>query len=102
MYNKDNQIRFKTSMLRSSFCDYSGAYILFKGIITLANTATQDQPKNNANKKVIFKNCEPFTNYTSRINNTQVDDAHDIDVVMTMYNLTKYRDNYSKTSKILW
>ena len=48
-------------MLRSSLCDYSDAYILVKGTITVANTAAQDQPNNGANKKVIFKNCAPFT-----------------------------------------
>ena len=59
-YNKDNQIRFKTSVLRSSLHDYSDAYILVKGTITVANTAVQVQPNNAANKKVIFKNCAPF------------------------------------------
>ena len=52
--------------------------------------------------KVIFKNCAPFTNGISRINNTHVDDAHDIDVVTPMYDLIKYSDNYSKTSGPLW
>ena len=61
-----------------------------------------DAAPNNANKKVILKNCAPFTKCMSRINNTQVDDAHDIDVVMPMYNLVEYRDNYSKTSGVLW
>ena len=53
MYNKDNQIRFKTSMLRSSLCDYSDTYILFKGTVTVANTAAAGVA-NNANKRVIF------------------------------------------------
>ena len=99
-YKKDNQIRFKTSMLRSSLCDYSDGYILAKRTITVAE-ATAAAP-NNVNQKVIFKNWAPFTNCISRINNTQVDNAHDIDVVMPMYNLVKYSDNYSKTSGILW
>ena len=86
-YNKDNPIRFKTSMFRSNLCDYSEAYMLVKETITVTNTAAQDQPNNAANKKVIFKNCAPFTNCISRINNTQIDDPHDIDVVMPMYNL---------------
>ena len=60
-YNEGKEIRFKTSMLRSSLCDYSDAYILVKGTITVANTAAQDQPNNGANKKVIFKNRAPFT-----------------------------------------
>ena len=89
-------------MLRSSLSDYSNAYILVNGTITVAKTAAQDLPNNATNKKVIFKNCVSFTNCISRINNTQVDDAHDIDVVMAMYNVTEYIDNYSKILTILW
>ena len=65
-YNKDNQIKFNTSILRSSLYDYSNAYILVKGTITVAKSAAQDQPNNAANKMVIFKNCAPFTNCISR------------------------------------
>ena len=101
-YNKDNQIRYKTSMLRSSLRDYSNAYTLVKETITVANTAAAALATNNLNKKVIFKNCAPFTNCISRINNTQVNDAHDIDVVMPMYNLIEYSDNYPNSSGILW
>ena len=54
-YNEDNQIRFKTSMLSSSLCDYSVAYILVQGTITVMNTAAQAQPNNGPNKKVILK-----------------------------------------------
>ena len=50
---------------------------------------------NNANKKIIFKNCVPFTNCISRISNTQIDDAHDIDVLMPIYNLIEFSGNYS-------
>ena len=57
---------------------------------------------NNANKKVIFKNWTPFSNCMITINNAQVDEAHDIDVVMSMYNLIEDSDSYSKTSGILW
>ena len=88
-------------MLRSSLCDYSNAYILVKGTITVANTGTAAAP-NNADKKVIFKNCAPFTSCISRINNTQIDDAQYIDVVMPMYNLIEYSDTYSKTCGILF
>ena len=101
-YNEDNQIRFKTSMLMSSLKDYSVTYILGEEDIKVENKLGQDQPNNAANKKVIFKNCAPFTNCRSRINNTQVDDAHDIDVVMPMQNLIEYSDSYSKTSGIFW
>ena len=89
-------------MLKSSLCDYSDAYILVKGTITVRNTAAADADANNTNKKVIFKNCAPFTNCISEINNTQVDNAKDIDIVMPMYNLIKYSDNYAKTSGSLW
>ena len=85
-------------MLRSSLCDYSDAYILVKGNISVNNTAAA----NNTNKKVIFKNCAPFTNCISKINNTQIDNTKYIDIVMPMYNLIKYSDNYSKTSGSLW
>ena len=50
----------------------------------------------------IFKNCAPFTDCISEINNTKIDNAKDIDVVMAMYNLTEYSDNYSKTSQNSW
>ena len=89
-------------MLRSSLCDYSDAYILVKGNITVNNTAAAAAAANNANKKVIFKNCAPFTNCISKINNTQIDNAEYIDIVMLMYNLIDYSDNYSKTSGSLW
>ena len=85
-------------MLRSSLYDYSDAYILVKGNISLNNTAAAFAAANNINKKVIFKNCVPFTNCMSKINNTQVDNAEYIDIVMPMYNLIEYSDNYSKIS----
>ena len=89
-------------MLRSILCDYSDAYILVKGNITVNNTAAAGANANNNNKKVIFKNCVPFTNCISKINNTDVDNAKYIYIVMPMYNLIKYGDNYSKTSGSLW
>ena len=72
-------------MLRSSLCDYSDAYILVKGTITVANTADQDADQNDGNI----------------MNNMQVDDAHGIDVVKPMYNLLEYCDKHSKTSGLL-
>ena len=89
-------------MLRSSLCDYSDAYILVKGNITVNNTAADGAAANNTNKKVIFKNCAPFTDCISKINNTQVDNAKDIDIVMPMYNLIEYSNNYWETSGSLW
>ena len=69
-------------MLRSSLCDYSDTYILVKGNISVNNTAVEGAAANNRNKKVIFKSCAPFTNYIGKINNTQIDNAEYIDVVM--------------------
>ena len=102
IYSHHKLIKFKTSMLRSSLCDYSDAYILVKGNITVTDTAGDSTAANNTNKKVIFKNCTPFTNCISKINNTQIDNAEYIDIVMPMYNLIEYSDNYSKTSGSLW
>ena len=89
-------------MLKSSLCDYSDAYILAKGTISVNNTAAQGAAANNDDKKVIFKNCAPFTNCISEINNTQIDNAKDIDIVLPMYNLIEYSDNYAKTTGNLW
>ena len=62
-------------MLRSSLWDYRDAYILAKGNVTVNNTAAEAATTNNMNEKVIFKNCVPFTNCISKVNNTQIDDA---------------------------
>ena len=101
-YNVNSQIKLKTTMLKSSLCDYSDAYILFKGTIIVNNTAAQGAAVNNTNKKVIFKNCAPFTNCISEINNTQIENATDIDIVMPIYNLIEYSNNYAKTTGSLW
>ena len=104
MYNVNSDIRFKTTMLKSSLCDYSGAYTLVKGRITItgaeADAAARQIDKRN--KGVIFNNCAPFINCKSEINNTKIDNVKDIDIVMPMHNLIEYSDNYSKTSGSLW
>ena len=91
-------------MLKSSLCDYSDAYILVKGTITIAGEG-DDAAARQADvrdKGVAFKNCTPFANCISEINNIQVDNAKDIDIVMPMYNLIEYSDNYAKTTEDLW
>ena len=93
-YSPNKQIRFKTAMLRSSLCDYSDAYILVKGNISVNNTAGAGADANNTNKKLIYKNCAPFTDTIREINNSQVDNAKDIDIVIPIYNLIEYIDNY--------
>ena len=108
VYNDDNDddnnndIKFKTTMIRSSLCDYSDACILVKGTITVPKTADQRATVNNINKKVIFKNCALFTSCITKINNTQVDYAKDIDMIILMHNLIEYNKDYSKTSGSLW
>ena len=72
--------------------------MLITGTITVPNTATADAVVNNANKKVIFKNCVPFNDWITETNNTKIDDAQKVDVVMAMNNLIEYSDSYSNTS----
>ena len=98
-YNTDSQIKFKASMLRSSLCDYSDAYILVSGSITAEALAAGG---GNNNMQVVFKNCAPFTNCITEINNKQIDNVKNIYVVMPMYNLIEYSNNCSKTSGSLW
>ena len=103
-YNDDKQIKFKTAMLKSSLCDYSDAYILVKGKIKVTgerNDAAAGQ-QDERDKGVAFKNCAPFTSCKSDINDVDIDYCHDIDIVMPMYNLTEYSDNFAKTSGSLW
>ena len=96
-YDVNKEIRIKTSMLRSDLCDFSDAYIVVKGDITVTNP-------NNAkrNKAVAFKNNAPFINCISKINGVKIDNAEHLDVVMPMYNLLEYSKNYRKTTGILW
>ena len=98
------EIKFKTTVLRSNLCDYADAYILVKGTITITGDGDDDEEKqaDERNKGVILKNCAPFTKCISRINNTDIDNARDIDIVIPMYNLIEYSDNYAKTSRSLY
>ena len=97
-YSLNKQIRFKTAMLRTRLGDYSDAYVLVKGNITVNNTADAVLAANNINKKVTFKNCAPFTNCINKRNNTQIDNVEYIDIVMRMYNVIEYL----RTSGSLW
>ena len=86
------------------YCADAYAYILVKGTITIAGAGNYDAAKrlHERNKGAMFKNCTPFTKCISRINKKDIDNAKDIDIVMSMYNLIEYSDNYSKTSGSLW
>ena len=103
-YNVNSQIKFKTTMLKSSLCDCSDEYILVKGKITIAGAGNDAAARqaDERNKGVVFKNCAPFINCISEINNTQIDNAKDIDIVMPMYSLIEYSHNYAKTTGSLW
>ena len=103
-YNDDKQVKFKTTMLKSSLCDYSDAYMLVKGKITITGVGDDAAARqaDERDKGVAFKNCAPFTSCKSNINNVEIDYCHDIDIVMPMYNLIEYSDNYAKTSGSLW
>ena len=92
-YNENKSTRFKTPMLRSDLCDYADAYILVNGTITVAG----NQPRDRKNKPVILKNNAPFVSCITRINGELIEDADDLDIVMSMYNLLEYSKNYRKT-----
>ena len=98
-YKTNSKIKFKTSMLKPSLCDYRDVYILVGGTIVLAALEAGEW---NNNVQVVFKNCAPFTDCIGEINNTQIDKAKNIDVVMPMYNLTEHSDKYSKTLESWW
>ena len=76
VYNTNSQIRFKTSMLRSSLYDYSYAYILVSGTITITAAGADDAAKRlDERNKDVIKKCAPFTDCISEINNTQIDNS---------------------------
>ena len=103
-YSTGSGIKFKTTMLRSSFCDYADTYIFVKGTIPITGAGDNDAVKrlDERNTGVIFNNCAPFTKCISRINGTEIDIAKDIGIIIRIYNLTEYGDNYSKTFGSLW
>ena len=105
-YSHKNSIQFSITLLESSLCDYADAYILVTGNITVTRTIAGDpvqrkQPLNAATQ-VVFKNCAPFKNCRTEINDTFADYADFINITMPKYNLIEYNDNYSDTSGNLW
>ena len=99
-------IKFKTTMLRSNLCDYADSFILVKGTITITGVGDDAAARqaDERDKEVTFKYCAPFTKCISRINNTYIDNAHDIDIVVPMYNLTviiilRHLEVYGNTAK---
>ena len=96
-YNVNEEIRIKTSILRSNLCDYSDAYIVVKGIITVVRLNGVKRKKSAG-----LKNNAPFINCISKIDGVKIDNAEDLDVVMPIYNLLEYSKNYRKTTGSLW
>ena len=87
-------------MLRSNLCDYSDAYILVKGTVTVTTPGVNNNANNirdKRNRPLILKNNAPFVSCITRINGESIEDADDLDIVMSMYNLLKYSKNYRKT-----
>ena len=97
-YSVNKNIRFQTSLLRSDLCDYSNAYIVVKGRVSVTN----NNSANRIYKKLTFKNNVPLRSCITKINNIFIDNAEDLDIVMPMYNLLQYSNNYSMTSGKLW
>ena len=96
-HNVSKEIRIKTAMLRSDLCDYSDAYIVVKGTITVT-----DPDNAKRNKRVAFKNNAPFINCILKINGVQFDNVEDLDVAMPMDNLLESSKNHRKTTGSLW
>ena len=86
----DLTIKFKTKVIKPNICDYSDAYILVTGDIKVAGVA--------ANTNVAFKNCASFTRCVTHINDEHVETAENLDIIMPMYNLIEYSDNYADSS----
>ena len=93
--NEDSTtVKFETKVIKSNLCDYSDAYILVTGNITATG--------GDANTRVAFKSCAPSTKCITHIDNEHVDNVDNLDIVIPMYSLIEYSDNYSDTSGSLW
>ena len=85
-------------MLRSDLCDFSDAYIVVKGVVTVAGELNKDKK----NRDFVLKNNKTFISCIPKTKGVLIENAKDLDIVMTMYNLLEYSKNYSKTSGSLW
>ena len=108
-YSHENPIKFLTNSIESSLCDYSDTYILVKGDIAVtrtiaaaSNNLLQIKQSLAAATEVAFKNCAPFKDCRTEINNMFVDYADFTNTAMSMYNLIEYSDNYSDSTGSLW
>lgn len=87
------------NLLKSSLYEYSDPYIVVKGAIAITSAALQITDE--IDMQLTFKNWASFTNCISQINSTYVDDAEYLDIVILLYNLIGYSNNYAKTGS-LW
>ena len=90
-------IKYDTRVLKLNLCDYAEAYILVDGTIWLRLAGNA-----NNNTKLALKNGAPFTKCNLEINDEHVDTAENLDIVMPMYNLIEYSDNYQDSSATLY
>ena len=98
-HNENKSIRFKALMLTSNLCDYSDAYLLVKGTITVTAPGVNnnaDNIRDKRNRLLILKNNAPFISCITRINGELIEDADDLDIVMSTYNLLEYSIDYRK------
>ena len=90
----DSTIKFETKVIKPNLCDYSDAYILVTGDIKVTGIA--------ADTNVAFKNCAPFTRCITHINDEHIESAENLNIIITMYNLIEYSDNYADSSGSLY
>ena len=93
--NNPDTIKSDTTVLKPNLCDYAEAYILVDGTIKAANNV-------NNNTRLALKHCAPFTKCNLEINDEHVDTTENLDIVMPMYNLIEYSDNYQDSSATLY
>ena len=96
--NNSDTIKYDTRVLKPNLCDYADAYILIDGTIRAEVT----NAANAAATRLALKNCAPFTKCNVEINDEHVDTAENLDIVMPMYNLIEYSDNYQDSSATLY
>ena len=99
-----SQIKFKTTILKSSLCDYCVVYILVKQTIAVVGAGATEEARKAVryNKQAIFKKCAQLTDCIAEVNNTKVDNAKYLDAAVLMYNLIEYSNKYSGTTGGLW
>ena len=89
----DENKSIKTPLLRSDLCDYSDAYILVNGTITVTAAAGANNIREKRNKPLILKNNALFVSCITKMNNELIEDAEDLDIAMPVYNLLEYSKN---------